>query len=75
MWLADHAAMLAYGPHPEHKELLELQGTKLGLGLCARPNVGGFIANLWIVGLHQTAENNDCVLVVYRYDLLVLFWV
>jgi hypothetical protein len=29
VWLADRDAMLAYGPHPKHQELMALQSTKL----------------------------------------------
>ena len=29
VWLAGRDAMLAYGPHPKHVELMELQATKL----------------------------------------------
>ena len=29
VWLADRAAMLTYGPHPKHQELMALQSTKL----------------------------------------------
>ena len=25
VWLADRAAMLAYGPHPKHQELMAMQ--------------------------------------------------
>jgi hypothetical protein len=29
VWLENRAAMLAYGPHPKHVELMELQKSKL----------------------------------------------